>query len=142
MLEMGLVPYERFGPVRFGATEDEVVAAMKRADTQLRWSRVERAGLCNLSFRNVATRVELDESGRCERVVVFFDGEAVPVVDGDLRLTGGFEGVVAALRQRGFETRPGPDDVPGLVRQQVCDALGLLVWRDDPWEVDSRWEAS
>lgn len=69
-------------------------------------------------------------------VAIFFHDELAPVVDGDLRLTGGFEDVVDALRQRGFQTRPGPEHDPGEQLQVVCDELGLAVWRQDPWEVD------
>lgn len=136
MNEMELVPYERFGPVRFGATHEEVIAATSQADPTLTWTRRDEwETFSEILFRNHA-RVEFDEHGRCMHVAIFFHHEVVPVVDGDLRLTGGFEDVVDALRQRGFQTRPGPEHDPGEQLQVVCDELGLAVSREDPWEVD------
>lgn len=136
MNEMELVPYERFGPVRFGATHEEVIAAMSQADPTLTWTRRDEwETFSEISFWRHA-RVEFDEHGRCMHVAIFFHDEVAPVVDGDLRLTGEFEDVVGALRQRGFETRPGPEHRPGDELQVVCDELGLVVWRDLPEEVD------
>lgn len=115
MPEMEIVPYERFGLVRFGATEDEVIEGIGPPDTV-----TPRPGARQLNYRQLGIHVTIDAGDRCESVEA--GKGCVPVVDGDLRLVGSVDDVVEALRQRGFDARPGSEP-----RDIVCDALGVIL---------------
>lgn len=121
MSEMEIVPYERFGPVRFGATEDEITEMMGRPDRVWPKDSGERQMLYD------DLQVLLDTAGRC-KLVEADQRVCVPIVDGDLRLEGSLDDLVRTLHERGFETRQGPD--PGQSYETYCDALGIVLWRE------------
>lgn len=128
--EMEIVPYERFGPVPFGATEEEVVEIIGPPMT----ARSKPSGGRLLIYRGMlGFHVSLDRAGRC-RLVQSTLRISVPVVDGDLRLVGSLDDVVRALHERGFETRQGPD--PSQSYETYCDALGIVLWREDEDQED------
>lgn len=113
MPEMEIVPYERFGPVRFGATKEQVIEAIGQPDT------VTRSGL-QLNYRQLGIHVMIDEDANCESVESVDPSVCVPIVDGDLRLVGRVDRLVESLRQRGFHPREDPES------DFVCDELGVV----------------
>lgn len=121
MPEMEIVPYERFGPVRFGATEEEITELIGPPRRVWPKDNGEREMLYD-DFH-----VVLDTTGRCN-LVEADQRVCVPIVDRDLRLEGSLDGLVRALHERGFETRQGPD--PGESYETYCDALGIVLWRE------------
>ena len=118
MNELVIVPYDSFGPVRFGSSVEEVVAAMGKP-IYVRENRYSYGHF----------KVHFDANG-CDSAELFSSSrdEVVPVVDGDLRLMGEFDAVVQALHKRGFETRLGPEHLPSVISDVVCDALGIRLW--------------
>lgn len=130
MSEVEIVPYERFGPVPFGATEEEVVEIVGPPMA----ARSKPGGGRLLIYRDtLGFHVSLDSADRC-RLVQSTLRISVPVVDGGLRLVGKLDDLVRALHERGFVTRQGP--ASGQSYETYCDALGIVLWREDEDEED------
>lgn len=112
--------------MRFGATEDEVVDAVGQQPDHAREGRVSRLHF----YDHLGLKVGFDRDGCCHSVELLFpsSSDGVAVIDGDLRLMGEFDDIVQALEQRGYTTRPGPELIPDLNSDAVCDALGIRLW--------------
>lgn len=85
-----------------------------------------------LNYRTLGLHVHFDGSGRCSAVEA--GSGCVAIVDGDLRLVGGFDGLVRALRERGFAVRLGPE--PGESYDASCEGLGIALWRESEDDED------
>lgn len=127
MAEMELVPYERLGPVRLGASEEEIVAELGQPANIV----PRRTGSRDLYYHDLGVRAKIKVEGRCTFIGAFsgLSDRWVPVVNGQLRLLGEVEEIVAALHARGYTTRPGPDDSE-VTRDVLCDELGIRLWHE------------
>lgn len=115
---MEIAAYERFGPVSFGASEEEVVGVLGPPDSAFD---LELIGGRQLNYPALGVHVTIDADDRCESVESVEPAYCVVVVDGDLRLVGEVGPLVEALRQRGLDARDGWED-----GDIVCDALGVI----------------
>lgn len=122
MPEMEIVPYERFGPVRFGASEEQVIDVIGNPDSVLP---KPATGSRELHYDELRIHVMIDAENSCKSVESVEPEFCVPIINTDLRLMGDVERLVEALEQRGFEIRQGAEHTVLL-----CDALGVSLWRE------------
>lgn len=122
MPEMEIVPYARFGPVPFNATEEEIVDILGAPEST---RALQHTGGRQLHYSELGIHINLDAAGRCESVESVEPSHCVPVIDGDMPLVGDVEAVAEALRRRGFDTQEGPE-----AGDVFCDAFGISLWRE------------
>lgn len=121
LIELEIIPYERFGPVEFGMIRPEVADVLGPPDHVLSSDMsYHYAGLGNLGF---------DAAGRCDWLGSF-PGRVTAVVEG-VHLAGGFDQIIGRLTAAGYQVLHGrPDWVD--FGFSYCDELGILIGREGP----------
>lgn len=120
--EWTIVPYVRFGPVRFGMGLQEVEAIIGTAPI-----RVDHPH----AIFDIAT-IGFDGQGACNWIALdprMARGRVVPVLEDGTRLVGGFDRVVMELSRRS-SCRQG-DIERGDEGSFYFDDAGVYLWRDD-----------
>ena len=122
MPEFVIRPYEGFGPVNFGMTQEEIVAMLGRPD-------FDPAVAGQLIYRDLGLTVAFDAGGEACWVASNFP-PCYAIVEG-IRLVGPYHEVTKALTSRGYQLRRGRAEEADH-GSTYCDALGVYVGRVDP----------
>ena len=121
--ELVIVPFESFGPVRFGMTVAEVETVMGPPDAILE-SQVMPETHPQFSYHRFG-RVAFTVDGRCDSVESY-----AALVDAEVNgipLVGDADEVAATLVAAGHE-------VKGELDSYTCPSLGIELWRENPKE--------
>lgn len=117
--EWQIVPFERFGPVAFDMTREDVTRALGTP---------EGADVLFLHYGALAT-VGFDRGGRCNWVAISPGRPIVASVDG-LDLIGGHDEVAGRLADHGHRARPGRAEEAD-AGSTYFDDIGVYFGRED-----------
>lgn len=122
--ELLLVPYERFGPIAFGASVAEVIEAAGLP---------EAANEHFLAYDRLGARVHFDAQGEVRAIVarVTPPPPCTPVLADGLELMGDVRALAAQLAARGHRLAAGTLE-RGDDDYVFCASLGVALWRNDP----------
>jgi hypothetical protein len=113
-----IVPYERFGPVAFGMTREEVIERLGPPEGT-------HAGLFHYGLATVG----FDAQGGCNWVATS-PGRPIRASVTGIDLVGDHDEVVGRLAQHGHEARQGAAD-EGDAGSTYVDDVGVYLWRED-----------
>jgi hypothetical protein len=115
-----IVPYERFGPVAFGMTREDVTEALGRP---------EAVDSGFFHYERLLATVGFDSKGKCNWIATS-PGRPVRATVADIDLVGDHDEVVRRLAEHGHTARQGLADEADAGSTYVDD-LGVYLWRED-----------